>query len=339
MRDADQKIQPRAILAPMTAPFPQRRYAVVLNAQAGRGLALREWPRLEQAMQARGMTYQLVSASSGPEACAALADLSPDVAALAVGGDGTAHGLLPELTRSGRALGLVPLGSGNDLAGMLGLEAGDFAAALARLERPPQRLDMLEVTLESGPPTLLLNGLGMGFDAQVAALMTSAPARWFGLPLSGFSRYLWAALSGLRGLETSMLSVTLDGQTPDEQTPDEQRPDEQPFYSGPSCLAAVMNGSRYGGGFRIAPGADPQDGLLDLTLGGQLSRPALLPLMFRVLRGTHLSHKQVRHARAAQATLIWQTPIQTHLDGELAGRQRQLRVRVLPGALSFLSGR
>ena len=329
MRDADQKIQPRATLAPMTAPFPQRRYAVVLNAQAGRGLALRGWPRLEQAMQARGMAYQLISASSGPEACAVLASLSPDVAALAVGGDGTAHGLLPELTHSGRALGLIPLGSGNDLAGMLGLGAGDFAAALGGLERPPQRLDVLEATLESGPPTLLLNGLGMGFDAQVAALMTVAPARWFGLPLSGFSRYLWAALSGLRGLETGMLSVTLD----------DQSPDEQPFYSGPSCLAAVMNGSRYGGGLQIAPGADPQDGLLDLTLGGQLSRPALLSLMFRVLRGTHLTHPQVRHARAVRATLTWQTPIQTHLDGELAGRQRELSVRVLPGALAFLSGR
>ena len=308
----------------MTASLLQRRYAVVLNTQAGRGLALREWPRLEQAMRARGLAYQLLSARSGPEACAALAGLPPDMAALAVGGDGTAHGLLPELTRSGRTLGLVPLGSGNDLAGLLGLKAGDFAAALDRLGRPLQRLDVLEVTLQGGAPTLLLNGLGMGFDAQVAALMTVAPARWFGLPLSGFSRYLWAALSGLRGLESGTLSVTLD---------------EQPFYSGPSCLAAVMNGSRYGGGFLIAPGADPQDGLLDLTLGGQLSRAALLPLMARVLLGSHLGHPQVRHARARKATLSWQTPIQTHLDGELAGRQQKLSVRVLPGALSFLSGR
>ena len=313
----------------MTASLPQRRYAVVLNAQAGRGLALREWLRLEQAMRARSLEYQLLSAQSGPEACAALAGLPPEVAALAVGGDGTAHSLLPELTRSGRSLGLIPLGSGNDLAGMLGLKAGDFAAALDRLERPPQRLDVLEVTLDGGAPTLLLNGLGMGFDAQVAALMAVAPARWFGLPLNGFSRYLWAALSGLRGLESGILSVTLDS----------QRPDKQLFYSGPSCLAAVMNGSRYGGGFLIAPGADPQDGLLDLTLGGQLSRAALLPLMARVLRGTHLRHPQVHHARAAQATLSWQTPIQTHLDGELAGRQQKLSVRVLPGALSFLSGR
>lgn len=299
-------------------------FAVVLNPQAGRGLAGREWPRLEAALRAHSLPYRLVQASSGPEACAALALLPPEHAALAVGGDGTAHGLLPELCRSGRALGLVPLGSGNDLAGNLGLRPGDFGAALSRLTRPPQRLDLLEVRLEDGPATLLLNGLGMGFDAQVADLMRLAPARLLGLPLSGFPRYLWAALTGLRHLHTGTLSVTLDG---------------QPFYSGPSCLVAVMNGSRYGGGFRIAPGGDPQDGQTDVVLGGALSRAALLPLMARVLRGTHLDHPQVRYARAAHAELSWDAPVQTHLDGELAGTRQRLSVRVLPGALSLLSGR
>ncbi len=308
---------------PTRPPFAHP-LAVVLNPQAGRGLAGREWPRLEAALRAHGLPYQLVQARSGAEACAALALLPPEHAALAVGGDGTAHGLLPELYRSGRALGLIPLGSGNDLAGSLGLKAGDFEAALQRLSRPPQRLDLLEVRLADGPATLLLNGLGMGFDAQVADLMRLAPARLLGLPLAGFPRYLWAALTGLHRLHTGTLTVTLDG---------------QPFYSGPSCLVAVMNGGRYGGGFRIAPGADPQDGQTDVVLGTRLSRRALLPLMARVLRGTHLGHPQVRHARASHAELSWDAPMQTHLDGELAGTQQRLSVRVLPGALSLLSGR
>ncbi|MGY2896808.1 diacylglycerol/lipid kinase family protein [Deinococcus sp. UYEF24] len=299
-------------------------FAVVLNPQAGRGLAGREWPRVERELLARGLPYRLVQASSGPEACAALEQLPTDWPALAVGGDGTAHGLLPELHRSGRALGLVPLGSGNDLAALLGLRAGDLGTALDRLTRPPQRLDLLEVTLNGAPPVLLLNGLGMGFDAQVADLMTVAPARLLGLPLGGFPRYLWAALTGLSRLETGQLTVSLDG---------------QPFYSGPSCLVAVMNGGQYGGGFRIAPGSDPQDGLLNVVLGTQLSRSALLPLMARVLQGKHLDHPQVRHARARHAELNWQSGMQTHLDGELAGRHEKLSVRLLPGALSFLSGR
>lgn len=303
------------------SPLP---YAVVLNPHAGRGLAGREWPRLDAAMKARRLPYVLITAGSAEQACAALAGLPPGQPVLAVGGDGTAHGLLPEVCRSGRPLGLIPLGSGNDLAGLLGLNAGDLDAALDRLARPAQRLDLLEVMLGESEPQLLLNGLGMGFDAQVADLMLRAPARLLGLPLSGFPRYLWAALTGLRGLETGALTVTLDGEA---------------FYSGPSCLVAAMNGSRYGGGFLIAPGADLHDGQLELVLGAQLSRAALLPLMARVLRGRHLNHPQVRHARARSATLEWQSPMQTHLDGELAGRQQKLSVRVLPGALSFLSGR
>jgi len=307
-----------------TRPSSTFPFAVVLNPQAGRGLAGREWPRLETALRAHGLPYQLVQASSSAEAVAALARLPREHAALAVGGDGTAHGLLPELGRSGRALGLIPLGSGNDLAGSLGLKAGDFDSALQRLSRPPQRFDLLEVRPEGGATMLLLNGLGMGFDAQVADLMRHAPARLLGLPLAGFPRYLWAALTGLRHLHTGTLTVTLDG---------------EPFYSGPSCLVAVMNGGRYGGGFQIAPGSDPQDGQTDVVLGTRLSRAALLPLMARVLRGTHLGHPQVRHGRATHAELTWDAPVQTHLDGELAGTQQRLSVRVLPGALGLLSGR
>ena len=296
--------------------------AVVLNPAAGRGLAGRTWPRLEAALNARGLAFELLHAGSAREACAALAARPAGQAALAVGGDGTASLLLPELVRSGRALGLVPLGSGNDLAGSLGLRPGDLDSALDRLSRPEGRLDLMEVRLDDRPPVLLLNGLGMGYDAQVADLLHRAPARLLGVPLGGFPRYLWAALRGLRQLESGPLTVEVDGEV---------------LYRGASCLVAVMNSERYGGGFRIAPGADPRDGQLNVVLGGNLSRAALLPLMGRVLRGTHLTHPAVREARGREVRLSWERPMQTHLDGELAGAQRQLTVRVLPGALRCLS--
>ena len=302
-------------------------FAVILNTQAGRGLAGREWPRLKSELERRGLPYQLLMTGSAQEAGWALAEVSPLALGLAVGGDGTVHGLLPEIRHSGRALGIVPLGSGNDFAGMLGLKPGDFAAALERLTRPASQIDLIEVQLEGEAPDewiTLLNGLGMGFDAQVAALMKVAPERLLGLRLSGLGRYLWAALSGLRRLETEHLDVLID---------------EQLFYSGPSCLVAVMNGTRYGGGFYIAPNADPHDSLLDVVLGGDLPRSALLPLMGRVLRGTHLGHPQVVHAQARRVSLHWTRPMHAHLDGDLLGRQDGLHIRVVPGGLTFLSGK
>ncbi|WP_425147845.1 diacylglycerol/lipid kinase family protein [Deinococcus sp.] len=302
-------------------------YAVVLNPQAGRGLAGREWPRLKAALEGRRLAYTLLTTASAQEACAALARLPPDRPVLAVGGDGTVHGLLPEVQRSGRALGVVPLGSGNDFAGMLGLRPGDFGGALARLTRPAVQLDLSEAQLEGAASPLwtpLLNGLGMGLDAQVAALLQVAPAAALGLKLGGFQRYVWAALQAVKRMHLHTLQIDLDA---------------QPWYSGPSCLVAVMNGTRYGSGFRVAPHADPQDGLLDVVVGGKLSRAELWPLMARLLRGTHLSHPQVFSARAQQVRLRWTVLTHAHLDGEPLGEQSGLSVRVSPGALRFLSGR
>ncbi len=298
------------------SPLPFTSLAVVLNPQAGRGLALREWPRLEAALSGRGLPYQWLAAASAEDALSRVAALPPGAAVLAVGGDGTVSNLLPALVNTGRAVGVVPLGSGNDFAGMLGLKPGDFAAALERLRRPPRPTDALHCTYGAGE-ALLLNGLGMGFDAQVAALTRSAPAR-----LSGFGRYLWAALSALRQLEFTRVEVELDGQR---------------LYAGPSCLVAVMNGQRYGGGFQISPGSDAFDAQLNVVLGGELSRASLLSLMLKVLRGAHLPDSRVHAAAAQQVMVRWQRAVATHFDGEVMPPQRELSVRVLPGAVQLLS--
>ncbi|WP_240740787.1 diacylglycerol kinase family lipid kinase [Deinococcus sp. Arct2-2] len=306
-------------------PFPpaQRRYAVVLNPHAGRGLASREWPRLEGELQARRLNFQLISAGSGADALARVQALPPDVAVLAVGGDGTVGALLPALIgQAARPLAIVPLGSGNDYAGMLGLKPGQFGEALDRLSYTPRRVDALEATVTEGAgagvPRLLLNGLGMGFDAQVAATMLRAPAR-----LTGFGRYLWGALAALRDLQLTDLTLTVDGQT---------------IYSGPSCLAAVMNGTRYGGGFLISPQSDAHDGQLNALASGPVTRPQLLGLMGRVLRGTHLGQPRVYHATGQAVTIRWAAPTHLHLDGDLSGEVSEIQVRVLAGAVTLLNG-
>ncbi|UQN05794.1 diacylglycerol kinase family protein [Deinococcus sp. QL22] len=311
-----------------SAPFPpapsaQRRYAVVLNPHAGRGLASREWPRLEGELQARRFDFELISAGSGDDALARVQALPADVAVLAVGGDGTVGALLPALIGNGaRPLAIVPLGSGNDYAGMLGLKAGQFGEALDRLSYTPRRVDALEATVTEGAgagvPRLLLNGLGMGFDAQVAATMLRAPAR-----LTGFGRYLWGALAALRDLQLTDLTLSVDGQT---------------VYSGPSCLAAVMNGTRYGGGFLISPQSDAHDGKLNALASGPVTRPQLLGLMGRVLRGTHLGQPRVYHATGQAVTIRWAAPTHLHLDGDLSGEVREIQVRVLAGAVTLLNG-
>ncbi|SMB93791.1 Diacylglycerol kinase family enzyme [Deinococcus hopiensis KR-140] len=294
--------------------------AVVLNPGAGRGLAGRSWPRLEAELRRRGLDFELIHEEEGGTALQRVQALPDHATVLAVGGDGTVGALLPALVNTGRLLAVIPVGTGNDFAGMLGRKPGDFMGVLDHLGTPPRLVDALRATIlageGAGTSRLLLNGLGMGFDARVAALTAQAPGR-----LSGFGRYAWAALKALRELRLTRVTAEVDGRV---------------LYSGPSCLAAVMNGTRYGGGFQISPASDVGDGRLNALVSGPVSRPQLLALMARVLRGRHLGHPLVSHAAGQTVTLSWTRPTPLHLDGDVAGEVTAVRVEVVPGAVQSL---
>ncbi len=315
-------------------------FAVVLNTAAGRGLAQREWPRLAAELQARGLPYDLLKASSAQEALAQVQALAPGRPVLVGGGEGTVAAILPALIAGQHPLAVVPLGSGNDFAGMLGLKPGDFAQALDRLRFQPRQVDALEVRVvpgehvdqvghvgpgelvghseQAGLQKVLLNGLGMGFDAQLTDTMQYAPGF-----LTGIWRYSWGAAASVRHLELFQVKVEVDGQR---------------LYHGPSAIAAVMNGTRYGGGFLISPRSDAQDGLLNVVWSVAVNRPQLIGLMARVLPGRHLGHPLARHARGREVRLRWSSPVFTHLDGDVCGRASEVVARVLPGAVCLLNG-
>lgn len=296
--------------------------AVVLNPQAGGGLARREWPRLAQALGSCGLSHELIEAPGASQALRRVQALPPGVPLLAAGGDGTVAALLPALVGTGRLLAIVPLGTGNDFAGMLGLRPGDFVGALACLTSAPRQVDALSVTVTrgegGGQRHVLLNGLGMGFDAQVTLNMARAPRR-----LRGFARYAWSALVTLRELKLSRVQVQVDSHT---------------LYQGPSALVAVMNGSRYGGGFQISPQSDACDGRANVLTSGPVGRAQLLGLMCRVLRGRHLGHAAVHHQAGQRVTVRWAAPTPLHLDGDLHGLVTEVHVEVLPGAVTLLGG-
>ncbi|PYE56608.1 diacylglycerol/lipid kinase family protein [Deinococcus yavapaiensis] len=288
--------------------------AVVLNPHAGRGLAMRTWPLLERALRTRRLAFDVILAHDPSAALARVHELPASQPLLAVGGDGTVSALLPALVGTGRPLGIVPLGSGNDFAGMLGLKSGDFEGALARLSSPPRPFDAVRVKTPLGS-RVLVNGLGMGFDARITAKMSDAPA-W----LNGFGRYAWSALNGVKDLRAPDVEVVVDGDV---------------TYAGPCTLVAVMNGTRYGGGFRISPDSDPSDGCLDVVLGKGVTRGQLLRLMGMVLRGAHLDDPRVRCWKGKDVRLRWQTPTHAHLDGDVIGEVTDLRACVEAGALQI----
>lgn len=297
-------------------------FAVVLNPLAGRGLAARNWPLLEGELRARGIEFELLNAGTGPDALARVNALPSGMPVMAVGGDGTVGALLPAFVGTGRPLAIVPLGSGNDYAGMLGLKPEAFDTALSRLRFEPRQVDALEVSIiqgeAAGTTRLLLNGMGMGFDAQVNDAMLRAPKQ-----LSGFGRYAWGAVTSISSLKLVDLQVVVDGQL---------------LYRGPSCLSAVMNGTRYGGGFLISPASDARDGKLNVLCSTEVNRTQLIGLMLKVLQGQHLGHQRVRHTTGERAEIRWQQPVHLHLDGDAYGLASEVHARILPGVITLLNG-
>ncbi len=296
-------------------PSSPERFLFVLNPTAGRGRAAHRWPEVAALLEKRGLEFEVVT--SAPDTLLAvlarIRALPETTAVVAVGGDGTVRSLLSALVHTGRPLGIVPLGRGNDLTAALGW--GDLKDAVTRLSQPTAPLDVLRVQF-GGTEHLCLNGLGMGFDAQVTARAAESP-----VVLGGFGGYALGVVSALRDFRAGQLEVFVDG---------------EPFFVGESFLCAVMNSTRYGGGFHISPLSDPVDGLADVLVGRRVGRGALLPLILKLLRGRHLGHPKVAHARAEHVALRWAEPTLLHLDGDLYGEVAALEVTVLPRAVTLL---
>lgn len=101
-----------------------------------------------------------------------------------------------------------------------------------------------------------------------------------------------------------------------------------------ATLVAVGNGSSYGGGMRICPGADLTDGLFDVTIVGDCRRRTLLRVFPKVYRGTHIDHPKVTVLRAAKVEIA-AAGVSGYADGERLG-ELPLTARCVPGALRLI---
>ena len=285
---------------------------VMLNPSAGAGRAVQIARQLEDKLSAMGLTHVVHTSQRPGDLRRWTEDLTGAGAVIAVGGDGTVSEVVSGILGSAhqRAFCALPCGSGNDFAYALGWRSvSDVIAAVQRNQ--PERIDLVRVGDQ-----VAAYGLGMGFDAEVAADAEHAPAWLRGLP-----RYLWAILRILPSLQTPHLSLVIDGAL---------------VFDGRSVLAAAMNTPTAGGGFKLAPNADPRDGLLEITVGGDLSKWQTLLILPKVIKGTHIHDPRVTVFRARHARFTWERPIHAHADGEQLPRSAVFDVECLPGALEIL---
>jgi diacylglycerol kinase (ATP) len=234
---------------------------------------------------------------------------------LVAGGDGTMHHAIQQLAGSRCALGIVPVGSGNDLARCLDIPLQAEPAIRRALAGSARRIDLGRIGTR-----LFALAASVGFDAE-AARVASEGVRW----LRGPSIYLYAALRASLGFRPRQLSVTCD----------------ELSFSGRAMMVVLANARCYGGGIAIAPAAALDDGWLDLVLVRELPLLRFLSLLPRATRGQEVSHPAILRARVRQAVLTCTPASSFYGDGEALGvcpaPGSGATVEIVPGAMAVLT--
>jgi YegS/Rv2252/BmrU family lipid kinase len=284
---------------------------LVFNPSAGKGRAGGLRASVSRFLEERGLR-PVWHVTEGPgHAGGIVGGLPGGVSVVAVGGDGTVHEVAAACAGTGRIMGVLPAGSGNDYVKALGVGTNLKRALEVLVGGRVRVVDAAEV---DGVP--FNNGLGIGFDAEVAAGVAEAPAY-----LGGTGRYLWSVGRLLRDFRCHEARLVLDGDVVETRT----------------ILVAVALGTSYGSIFRLTPEAVLDDGLFDVIWSEEVNRAEVLQLIPHALRGTLARRRKVHTARAREVEIDLAEEVPAHVDGEMLSLTRHFRARVLPGALRVVA--
>lgn len=290
--------------------------ALLVNPTSGRGRGGKNAPVAAARLRARGLTVLEVIGGSGAES-AELAKAAVDEgvdALIACGGDGTVHLALQAVAGTDTPLGIIPVGTGDDNARTIGLPMNDVGAAADVIaDGRTRRIDCGLVELEDGTKRWFMGVLSAGFDSEVTERANQM--KW----PHGQLRYVVAILGELRIFKPVEYRMRIDDNEVDER----------------AMLVAVGNGISYGGGMRVCPDAKLDDGQLDVTILGEVSKWTFVKAFPSVFKGTHTKNDFVSQYRGRVIELDGPGQL-IYADGERVG-PAPAKIHVEPLALKVFA--
>lgn len=225
---------------------------------------------------------------------------------LACGGDGTVHLTLQGFDYEKVSLGILPLGSGNDIYRMFNVPINP-GAALDNFFAGEESVDVGEAN-----GRFFLNTAGIGLDSWTLLTREKSSGRLA-------SNYVYQFLKTLRIVKPLQCEIEIDGKT----------------ISRNANWVVAANNRYIGGGMKVAPDADVRDGFLDIIIIGKASKVDMLLLIPRIFKGTHVNHPKVEVYKGRDITINCAEDIPCAIDGELHGKppleikvhHRKLRLR------------
>lgn len=302
------------------------RVTIILNPAAGRGQGRRRRATLESLLAASGASCELLETHVAGDATRLAAKAAAEGATLvaAAGGDGTLSEVLNGLAIGGftTRLGILPLGTGNDFARCLGIGTDLKAAVDTLFHGTPRAIDVGQARFGDHAPRYFVNVAGCGFDALAAQRVNDNRDRRGWRHIRGMPAYLCAVLQELATLRAASLRLDADGE----------------IFEQRAMLCAIANATSYGGGMRVAPDAQLDDGLFDICTIAEAGRWEFLRAFPGVFKGTHVSHPKVTMRRAQEIHLSSEPPLPVLVDGDVLGTT-PVRFSILPRAVEVMAPR
>ncbi|MFV0463836.1 MAG: diacylglycerol/lipid kinase family protein [Nostocoides sp.] len=288
------------------------RFALVASPTAGAGRATKAAELARSVLEAQSHEVVDVHASTAEDAVTrarAVVNGGTVDALVVVGGDGMVHVGINAIAETNVPLGIVAAGTGNDLARSLGLPVGDPTSSIETLLAGRIRTIDAVQTRANASTRWFVGVLAAGFDAAVnerANAWTWPRGQW---------RYTMATLRELPVFRPIPYVLTIDGVRRELS----------------AMLVAVGNAPAYGGGMRVLPQAQLDDGVMDVIILHEASVATLLRVLPLVFSGRHVGHPKIEIVTAREVT-VDAPSVMAYADGE---RFAQLPVELclVPGAV------
>ncbi|HEY83001.1 MAG TPA: diacylglycerol kinase family lipid kinase [Dehalococcoidia bacterium] len=296
---------------------------LIVNPVAGAGRTAKKWPEIMARLESLDLRfdYDLTEAPGHARELAKSAASKGYELVVSVGGDGTINEVVNGLYDAGNLaevrLGIISTGTGSDYIRTIGIPRAYHEACHCLKSPRKLAVDIGVVEYWSNGQMvrrLFANFAGLGFDAEIVRTTTQKFKA-----LSGTISYLAGLFSALIFYRNKGTTIAMDGAEID----------------GKICTILVSNGRYGGGGMLTAPEADLSDGLLDVVIIGDVSKPDLIRSLPRIYKGTHLTHPKVTWKKAQVIEIKSADRVSLQADGELLG-ELPARFYVLPAALNIV---
>ena len=279
----------------------------IVNPVAANGKVGKIWPRVREYLESQKVPFDFALTEYPTHAITLAWDALQKGAStiVAFGGDGTLNEVLNGVFREGPtadvAIGAIPGGTGSDFTRSLDVPRDPVEAVRCILRGRTRLVDVGEIRcVKEGKPTsrYFINVAGLGFDAEVAERSNRMPKF-----MGGTIPYLFNLVVSLFSYRNKNFRIRLD-----------DRVLEQKAY-----LLTVAIGKYFGGGMFIAPDAGLDDGLFDVIVVGDMSKPEFIANVPRVYKGTHIDHPKVDAYKARRVEIHCDGQAFIEAEGEIAG--------------------